>query len=132
MIKIEQLKQDLEEYLKEYGNNYKQCVQEILKQHNIEEKATIVYSNYYNTIGVIVIEYNNYNYYFRLYDLKFYPITLKGEISRTSRGWISYYDDFKVLDKDYVITKLDINNKEELINAVKGLKNGSVKLEDLI
>ena len=50
MTKIEQLEQDLEEYLKEYRNNYKQCLQEVLRQRNIEEKVTIVYSNYYNNV----------------------------------------------------------------------------------
>ena len=132
MTKIEKLEQDLKGYLKEYTNNYKQCLQEVLRQRNIEEKVTIVYSNYYNIIGIIVIEYINNIYYCTCYDLNFYPITLKGEISKTSRGYISPYNDFKVIDEDYYVTKLDINNKEELINVVKGLKNGSVKLEDLI
>ena len=130
MRKIEQLEEDLEEYLKEYINNYKQCLQEVLKHYNIEEKETVVYSNIYKIIGIITITQNDF--YFQPYCLNFYPITLKGEISKNSRGYISSYNDFKGLDKDYYVTKLDINNKEELINAVKGLKKGSVKLEDLI
>ena len=130
MRKIEQLEEDLEEYLKEYINNYKQCLQEVLKHYNIEEKETVVYSNIYKIIGIITITQNDF--YLKPYCLNFYPITLKGEISKNSRSYISSYNDFNGLDKDYYVTKLNINNKEELINAVKGLKNGSVKLEDLI
>lgn len=130
MRKIEQLEEDLEEYLKEYINNYKQCLQEVLKHYNIEEKETVVYSNIYKIIGIITITQNDF--YFQPYCLNFYPITSKGEISKNSKGYISSYNDYKGLDKDYEITKIDINNKEELINAVKGLKNGRVKLEDLI
>ena len=105
-------------------------MQEVLKHYNIEEKETVVYSNIYKIIGIITTTQNDF--YLHPYCLNFYPITLKGEISKTSRGYISSYNDFNGLDKDYEITKIDINNKEELINAVKGLKKGSVKLEDLI
>lgn len=130
MTKIEQLEQDFKEYLEEYQKKYRQCLQEALKHYNIEEKETVVYSNSYKIIGIITTIQNDF--YLAPYCLNFYPITLKGEISKTSRGYISSYNDCKGLDKDYEITKIDINNKEELINVVKGLKNGRVKLEDLI
>lgn len=135
MTKIEQLEQDLKEYLKEYSNKYKQCLQEVLRQHNIEEKVTIVYSNHYNIIGTIIAKKDgDILSWINPYRMEFHPTTLKGEIHTNQKDWISpySYNDFKELDEDYVITKLNINNKEELINAVKGLKNGSIKLEDLI
>ena len=90
----------------------------------------IIFLSLDKIIGIITI--TRHDFYFQPYCLNFYPITLKGEISKNSRGYISSYNDFNGLDKDYYVTKLDINNKEELINAVKGLKKGSVKLEDLI
>ena len=130
MTKIEKLEQDFEEYLEEYQKKYRQCLQEVLKHYNIEEKETVVYSNIYKIIGIITTIQNDF--YLQPYCLNFYPITSKGEISKNSKGYISSYNDFNGLDKDYEITKIDINNKEELINTVKGLKNGRVKLEDLI
>lgn len=129
MTKIEQLEEDFEEYLEEYQKKYRQCLQKVLKHYNIEEKETVVYSNSCKIIGIITTIQNDF--YLTPYCLKFYPITIKGEISLNPKGWITSRE-YKVIDTLYEITKLDINNKEELINVVKGLKNGSVKLEDLI
>ena len=129
MTKIEQLEQDFEEYLEEYQKKYRKCLQEVLKHYNIEEKETVVYSNSYKIIGIITTTQNDF--YLQPYNLKFYPITIKGLTSLNPKRWITPRE-YKVIDKLYEITKLDINNKEELINVVKGLKNGSVKLENLI
>ena len=129
MTKIEQLEQDFEEYLEEYQKKYRKCLQEVLKHYNIEEKETVVYSNSYKIIGIITTTQNDF--YLQPYNLKFYPITIKGLTSLNPKRWITPRE-YKVIDKLYEITKLDINNKEELINVVKGLKNGTVKLEDLI
>ena len=134
MIDIEKEKQDLNRHIEEYKEKYKQYLLEILEKHNIKERTTIMYSNRYNSIGVLKVVEINDNYSCitsNPYEINFYLITNKGEISKNIKAYLYYWDIEKYV-LDYAPTKLDINNKKNLIQIVKGLKNGEVTITDYL
>ena len=131
MIDIEKEKQDLKKHIEEYKEKYKQYLLEILEEHNIKEGTTILYSDKYDSIGVLRIVESSYYSCDSPYEIRFYLITNKGEISKNIKAYLYYWDIEKYV-LDYAPTKLDINNKKNLIQIVKGLKNGEVTITDYL
>ena len=125
MIDIEKEKQDLKKHIEEYKEKYKQYLLEILEEHNIKEGTTILYSDKYDSIGVLRIVESSYYSCDSPYEIRFYLITNKGEVSKNSKRTLWNWN-IKSEILDYVPIKIDINNKKELIEVVKGIKSGEV------
>ena len=133
MIDIKKEEQKLNKHIEEYNEKYKQYLLQFLEKHNIKEDTTVVYSDRYDIIGVFKIIGSRYIgcYSVEPYFLKFFPITTTGAISKNVKDSLwSYNIENQILD--YAPTKLDINNKKELAQIVKGLKNGDVVITDYL